>query len=100
VITARWVGRVRLALTVLVAAALAFAGIAKAVCPDDFGLLRLFGEAGRDPFWFSHVVAGIEIATATALLVFGRVGIVAAVILTCGFVAYHVILGLGFGAPT
>jgi len=44
-----------------VAGALAFAGIAKAIRPDDFGLLRLFGDTTRDPFWFSHIVAGMEI---------------------------------------
>lgn len=99
-ITVVWARRIRLVLTALTAAALAFAGVAKIIHPDNFGFLRLLGEADRDPLWFSHVVAGVEIATATALLTAGRVGVVAAVALTCGFVAYHVILGLGFGAPT
>ncbi|MCA9316828.1 MAG: DoxX family protein [Planctomycetes bacterium] len=87
-------------LAVLVAAALTFAGLAKVFSPEDLGLLRLLGDARRDPPWFSQVLAAIELATAVALLVFRRVGVVAAVVLTSGFVCYHVVLGLGFGAPT
>ena len=44
-------------LAVLVAAALTFAGLAKVFSPEDLGLLRLLGDARRDPPWFSQVLA-------------------------------------------
>jgi len=92
--------RTRIALRVLISAALAFAGIAKLIRPEEFAVLRLFGGLEGDPIWISYAVSVLEIATAAALLTGVRVGPVLAVALTSCFVVYHVGFGLGLQAPT
>lgn len=87
-------------LTGTLAAALLFAGIAKLIHPEDFGILRLLGGSNPDPRWMSHAVSIVEIAAAAALLAGRPVGRVAVVALTLGFVVYHVGFGLGLSAPT
>jgi hypothetical protein len=96
----RWAAAWRVLLTAVTAGALAIAGVAKLVHPDDFGIFRLLGDSRTDPVAFSYILAGLEISTAAALVASRRIGAAAAVGLTCGFVAYHVVLGLGFGAQT
>ena len=82
------------------AAMLLFAGAAKLVHPEEFGLYRLLGLERADPAWIMAAVSLGEIAIAAMLVLVPRAGLLCATVLSLGFCVYHIGIGIGLSAPT